>query len=311
MPWNHVQKPAFVGMEVGLPVKTNQPSVSCQAFSKVENIRFIPSLHDKSGYLGRTFDVVLYRISVTGGITNGDEFLPAFNRLFKRPVNEYLSENLPSTSISPIKFLINVPNNIDDDERDVSNFIQRDITLTEAQENYLKDEANALIGGIGKKVNDFLNELKKTLTNEQIRGFVSREFDEYHADDTRTIVEGVFQYSPEVSWTLQEPFGRNTLTVPPDYKLAFALKRGGQLPRAKDGYSGVGLGPVLTFGVDPWPFVVISTNKISTGDIYEVFAIARIDGRFYVRKIRKAETESQYEMLALLGITEMLPRSVA
>ena len=295
---------SFIGLGIGISIKNSYKNITSDLCGKIENVRFIPSLHDKSGYKGKTYVVVLDRL-VIPQVLESDDFITEYDRLFRRHVTTYLRENIPSMPVPPMTFLIFVPNSVKEDERYVTEFIQRDITLSEAQETFLQEKANELCGNIGKNVASFLNEFKKTAKNEEIRDPI-RNLDfqdgEYHDEDQ--ILKGIFQYTPVRSDVCACPTGGNTLFLPLDYEIKKQRRLGSQSSR-------YGLFSVMTFGLDPWPFVVICLQGVWNPSDTLYYAIARIDGKFYVRKVRKAETESQYETLALLGITELLPRSVA
>ena len=294
---------SFIGLGIGIRIKNSYKNITSDLCGKIENVRFIPSLHDKSGYKGKTYVVVLDRL-VIPQVLESDDFITEYDRLFRRHVTTYLSENIPSTPVPPMTFLIFVPNSVKEDERDITEFIQRDITLSEAQETFLKEKANELCGNIGKNVASFLNEFKKTVKNEELRDSI-RDLDSLSYHDEDEILEGIFQYTPERIDSCVCPTGGNTLVLPSDFEAKKRMWRSSNQPYK------YGLFSVKTFGLDPWPFVVVYLQSMLNPRDKLFYAIARIDGRFYVRKIREAETESQYETLALLGITELLPRSVA
>jgi len=294
---------SFIGLGIGIRIKNSYKNITSDLCGKIENVRFIPSLHDKSGYKGKTYVVVLDRL-VIPQVLESDDFITKYDRLFRRHVTTYLSENIPSTPVPPMTFLIFVPNSVKEDERDITEFIQRDITLSEAQETFLKEKANELCGNIGKNVASFLNEFKKTVKNEELRDSI-RDLDSLSYHDEDEILEGIFQYTPERIDSCVCPTGGNTLVLPSDFEAKKRMWRSSNQPYK------YGLFSVKTFGLDPWPFVVVYLQSMLNPRDKLFYAIARIDGRFYVRKIREAETESQYETLALLGITELLPRSVA
>jgi len=294
---------SFIGLGIGIRIKNSYKNITSDLCGKIENVRFIPSLHDKSGYKGKTYVVVLDRL-VIPQVLESDDFITKYDRFFRRHVTTYLRENIPSMPVPPMTFLIFVPNSVKEDERYVTEFIQRDITLSEAQETFLQEKANELCGNIGKNVASFLNEFKKTAKNEDLRDHLRDEFfGKYHNEGE--ILEGIFQYTPERSDSCACPTGGNTLVLPVDYEIKKRAWRSTNHP------SRYGLFSVMTFGLDPWPFVVVCLQSVMNLRDILYYAIARIDGKFYVRKVRKAETESQYETLALLGITELLPRSVA
>jgi len=294
---------SFIGLGIGIRIKNSYKNITSDLCGKIENVRFIPSLHDKSGYKGKTYVVVLDRL-VIPQVLESDDFITEYDRLFRRHVTTYLRENIPSMPVPPMTFLIFVPNSVKEDERYVTEFIQRDITLSEAQETFLKEKANELCGNIGKNVASFLNEFKKTVKNEELRDSI-RDLDSLSYHDEDEILEGIFQYTPERIDSCVCPTGGNTLVLPSDFEAKKRMWRSSNQPYK------YGLFSVKTFGLDPWPFVVVYLQSMLNPRDKLFYAIARIDGRFYVRKIREAETESQYETLALLGITELLPRSVA
>ena len=294
---------SFIGLGIGIRIKNSYKNITSDLCGKIENVRFIPSLHDKSGYKGKTYVVVLDRL-VIPQVLESDDFITKYDRFFRRHVTTYLRENIPSMPVPPMTFLIFVPNSVKEDERYVTEFIQRDITLSEAQETFLKEKANELCGNIGKNVASFLNEFKKTVKNEELRDSI-RDLDSLSYHDEDEILEGIFQYTPERIDSCVCPTGGNTLVLPSDFEAKKSMWRSSNQPYK------YGLFSVKTFGLDPWPFVVVYLQSMLNPRDKLFYAIARIDGRFYVRKIREAETESQYETLALLGITELLPRSVA
>lgn len=294
---------SFIGLGIGIRIKNSYKNITSDLCGKIENVRFIPSLHDKSGYKGKTYVVVLDRL-VIPQVLESDDFITEYDRLFRRHVTTYLRENIPSMPVPPMTFLIFVPNSVKEDERYVTEFIQRDITLSEAQETFLQEKANELCGNIGKNVASFLNEFKKTVKNEELRDSI-RDLDSLSYHDEDEILEGIFQYTPERIDSCVCPTGGNTLVLPSDFEAKKRMWRSSNQPYK------YGLFSVKTFGLDPWPFVVVYLQSMLNPRDKLFYAIARIDGRFYVRKIREAETESQYETLALLGITELLPRSVA
>jgi hypothetical protein len=294
----------FIGLGIWIHIKNSYKNISSDLCGKIENVRFVPSLNDKSGYKGKTYVVVLDRL-VIPGVLESDDFTTKYDKLFRRHVTTYLSENIPSAPVPPMTFLIFVPNSVKEDERYVTEFIQRDITMSEAQETFLQEKANELCASIGKNVSNFLNEFKKTAKNEELRDPIrDRDFpgSGYHAEDE--ILEGIFQYTPDRSDACVCPTGGNTLVLPFDYEIKKQRRSGSHSSR-------YGLYSVETFGLDPWPFVVVRLQGVWNPRDTLYYAIARIDGKFYVRKIRKAETESQYETLTLLGITELLTRAVA
>lgn len=301
--------PEFIGLEISVPVKDKHHNTPAQLLGKVESIRYLPSLNDKSGYCGKTYVVVLDRLAVPFS-GKADEFVSRYDKFFERTVMEYLTENWFAEPISELKYLVFIPNDKGDDERSVKDFIEKDITINESQEFQFCAKAQMMIAAFKKKASDYLNEFRSKAKNEDLQAIAYRQWGVFGRGESYTnmpdIFRGIFQCDCEVNLALRAPRGGDTLTIPCDKNEAGLIRRAGKH------FSGFALSSICTFGLDPWPFIVVSVENVAyTHENAKFYAIARIDGRFIVREIKEANDEKQYEMETLLVITEALSRNVA